>query len=130
MKRTLSTLAPVILLTFAFSCQKETVTPPTRKVQFVLYTNEDFSTSDGNVTFSLIIRSGSKTLLDSALAPMTLKDIPTQANKIVIEKRVPGNNQSKLQVGFKYDLENVGYSSYYDSCSVGQTFKKVEFAFR
>lgn len=130
MTKILSTVLFIVILALTFSCQKETVTPAIRKVQFVLYTNEDFSSSDNNITFSLIIKSGSKTLLDSSLAPMKLTEIPTQASKIVIEKRVPGNDQSKLLIGFKYSLENVGYSWYYDSCAAGQTFKKVEFAFR
>ena len=130
MKKNKSIVAFIATLALAFSCQKENVTPAIRKVQFVLYTNEDFSTSDTNITFSLIIKSGSKTLLDSALATMKLKEIPALANKIVIEKRVPNNDQSKLKIGFKYELENIGYSSYYDSCAVGETFKKVELAFR
>ncbi|HTH57925.1 MAG TPA: hypothetical protein VL728_17880 [Cyclobacteriaceae bacterium] len=130
MKKILSVMAFIAIFALTLSCQKEAVTPAIRKVQFVLYTNEDFSSSDGNITFSIVIKSGSKILLDSGLATMKLKEIPNQTNQIVIEKRVPGNDQSKLLVGFRYALENVGNSWYYDSCSAGQTFKKVEYAFR
>ena len=130
MKKIFALSAFVIVLAFTFSCQKETVSPVTRKIQFVLYTNEDFSASDDKITFSLIMKNGTKTLLDSSFATMKLKEIPDQAHKIVIEKSVPDNNSSKLLVGFKYELENVGYSWYYDSCAVGQSFKTVEFAFR
>lgn len=122
-----------VLLFALVACHKEGVTPDTwqeRKIRYVLYTTRDFSSDNGSVTFTLIMKNGAQTLFDSALAPMKLKDIPDSNHKMVIEKKVPGNNPALLKVGFQYSIENVGTSWHYDSCSVGQYFKTVEFAFQ
>src|SRR4051812_20641781 len=109
----------------ATSCKKETTTEeaPTvaRTVQFALYTDKDFSTDNHSITFRLFIQnSASQTIWDTVLAPMQIKGIPAEINKIVVEKTV-SYNTSLLKVGFDYDIENVGNSWYLDSFSAGQT---------
>ena len=76
------------------------------------------------------MRNNNKTLLDSALSPMKIKDIPNMANKIEIEKLVPNNDPSDLTVGFVYTIQGVGYSWFLDTCSRGETFKVLEYPFQ
>jgi hypothetical protein len=123
-------LIPVIILLSFGACNHETVAPAARRVEFTLYTNENFASDEHLITFHLIIQDQSKTLLDSALAPMKVKDIPDFTHKIVIQKTVPGNNRSTLKVGFTYEIENVGMSWYYDEYKAGEQFKAVEFSFK
>jgi hypothetical protein len=102
----------------------------TRKVQFVLYTDKDFSSNNQLITFKLSIeKSPNIVLWDSLLPSMKIKDIPGPANKWVIEKIVPGNDPSLLKTGFYYSIENVGSSWFIDSFSVGESFKIVDFNF-
>ena len=76
------------------------------------------------------MRTQTKILLDSELAPMRIKDIPNAANKIIITKTVPDNESSDLSVGFLYSIEGVGNSWHLDTCKAGETFKVVDFAFQ
>jgi hypothetical protein len=103
-----------------------------RTVQFVLFTDKDFSTDHKQITFKLSIQNpaANTTLWDSTLAPMAISDIPDIAHKLVVEKLVPNNDPSLLKVGFYYTIENVGNSWHLDSLSVGQTFKIVDFNFQ
>lgn len=121
------------LLLFA-SCDdhgKEVSPSPVRKVQFSLYTDKDFSNDNGLVTFKASIQNDkNQTLWDSTFAPMKLKDIPKAAQKIVVEKAVPGNVSSPLKVGFYYSIENVGNSWYVDRFEAGETLKKIDFNFQ
>ena len=119
------------------SCSKDNhpkpVTPTVeRTVQFVLFTDKDFSTDHKQITFKLSIQNpaANTTLWDSTLAPMAISDIPDIAHKLVVEKLVPNNDPSLLKVGFYYTIENVGNSWHLDSLSVGQTFKIVDFNFQ
>ena len=118
------------------SCKKQTtVQPPVnmvpRKVQFILYTDKDFSDNNELITFELAIQKTSNQVLwDSVLPPMKIKDIPGPANKWIIEKWVPGNDPSLLKVGFYYAIENVGNSWFIDSFKVVDTFKSVEYNFQ
>ena len=114
------------------SCTKEdspSPTAPPRKIRFVLYTEEDFS-SDNNITFSLVIRNSTKTLFDSSLSVMKVKDIPKSANKLIFEKQVPNDDGSVLTAGFYYTIENVGLSWYIDTCSAGQSLKVIDYSFK
>lgn len=128
---TLATLALVILT--ATSCKKDTSPVnhfPPRTIKFILYTKEDFSKDNHNITFSLFIRTHTKALFDSALSTIKIKDIPDSIHQLVIEKKVPNDDGSDLAVGFNYAIENVGYSWYTDTCSALETVKVVDFSFR
>jgi hypothetical protein len=119
------------------SCRKQTVDPATyspaviRKIQFTLYTQNDFSDNNENITFALFIQnSRNQILLDSPLTSMKIKDIPDFTHKLVIEKPVPNNDASLLKVGFKYSIENVGNSWHFESFKAGEVFKIVDFNFQ
>jgi hypothetical protein len=102
-----------------------------RTVSFLLYTDKDFSHDQGNISFNLFIENSSNgTLWDSALAPMKLRDIPGAANKILAQKSIPDSVQSLLKAGFRYSIEGVGSSWYFDSVNAGQASKIVEFDFK
>jgi hypothetical protein len=102
-----------------------------RKVQFVLYTEKDFSREENLITFTAFIKNATnKTLWDSVLPSVKIKDIPKLANKITIEKTVPGNDKGRLRVGFLYTIENVGMSWHNESFDAGEVFKIVEFKFQ
>jgi len=140
---------PVVLfasaILFGTSCNKEitdTTTHSTadlekvdqtvhRRIQFCLFTDKDFSKDRHTIRFTVFIQNArNKTLWDSALAPMQVKNIPDSAHRIVIRKKVPGNNMALLRVGFRYSIQNVGSSSYIDTSAAGETFKIVNFNFR
>ena len=124
-------VALLIVLTIT-SCKKYTSGTPypifNRKIRFQLYTDQNFSSNTSVIKFSLFIRGTNGILLDSALAPMEIKDIPNAANKLVFEKAVAGN--SDLAAGFRYEIDNVGTSWYIDSCKAGTNYKVVDFNFR
>ena len=121
----------IFVILFGTSCFKDPVSPAIeRKVQFVLYTDKDFTNDSGIITFRLSIQNAFNPLWDSTLAPMAIKDIPDSAHKIVVEKLVPFNDNSMLKVGFYYEIENVGNSWFLDSLPPGVAFKRVEFNFR
>jgi hypothetical protein len=101
-----------------------------RRIQFCLFTDKDFSRDKDTVRFTVFIQnSRNKTLWDSALAPMQVKNIPDSAHRIIIRKKVPGNNMALLKVGFRYSIQNVGSSSYIDTSAAGETLKIVNFNF-
>ena len=130
-----SFLVPAILLA-GISCNKQTAEPIpvrhiSRKVQFVLYTDKDFSDNNELITFELSIQKTTNQMLwDSVLPPMKIKDIPGPSNKWVIEKWVPGDEPSLLKTGFYYSIENVGSSWFVDSFKVGDTIKTIDFNFQ
>jgi hypothetical protein len=115
------------------ACNKTRLYPVSdnsRTIKYVLYTNKDFSDNSNNIKFSLFMRSHTKVLLDTELATMKIKEIPNADNKIIIEKTVPGNDNSDISVGFHYSIEGVGNSQHLDSIRAGETFKVVDFAFQ
>jgi hypothetical protein len=119
------------------SCKKQTTDPVPnipgvlRKVQFILYTDKDFSSDNDSIIFKLSIQKSTNQILwDSVLKPMKIKDIPNLAHKLVIVKSVPGNDTSLLKVGFYYSIENVGNSWHVDMFNAGETFKIVDFNFQ
>ncbi|MES2375991.1 MAG: hypothetical protein V4553_05415 [Bacteroidota bacterium] len=128
---------PVTIFAFLLitSCTKKvevipTPTPPSaRTIKFNLYTEQDFSTDNHNITFSVFIRNGTKTLLDSPITTMKVKDIPKLANKLMFEKKIV-NDDSELTAGFTYYIENVGYSWYLDTLSAGGKTKLINYSFR
>lgn len=106
-----------------------------RKVQFELYTDKDFSDDNAMITFKLSIQKlpnqfPDQILWDSVFSPMRIKDIPGQAQKIIVEKLVPNNDPSLLKVGFYYSIENIGRSWHLDSFATGEVFKTVDFNFQ
>ena len=102
-----------------------------RKVQFVLYTDKDFSSDNHTIIFKLTIQKPPGQILwDSTLAPMKIKDIPNVAHKLIVEKTVPGNDPSLLKVGFYYSIKHVGNSWYFNAFNAGETFKVVDFNFQ
>jgi hypothetical protein len=126
-----------ILAIIETSCTKQKTDYLSRKpvvhrtVSFSLYTDKDLSHDEANISFRLFIQNSSNTMLwDSALAPMKLRDIPGAANRILVEKSVPDYEKSLLKAGFRYSIEGVGDSWYFDSVNVGQALKIVEFNFK
>jgi hypothetical protein len=126
------TLLGIVLI--AWSCKKDQSTPGEqmveRTIQYILYTNEDFSDDEHNITFSVFARDNDSTLLDSAIATMKVKEIPSDENKIIIEKKILTDASTDLVAGFVYEIENVGVSWYLDSIPAGQNNKTIEFAFK
>lgn len=113
------------------SCTKETVSPAfPRGIEFQLYTNENFSAETNTIRFSVFIKSGNKTILDSALAPMLIKDIPAATNKIIIHKRIPASITGELSAGFNYTIDNVGNSWYKEQVLQTDESKVISFSFR
>lgn len=136
-KISVSTILFVLAIVIGTSCKKNlpdqlsVYTKVPRKVQFILYTDKDFSGENNIITFKLSIRKSTNEILwDSVLAPMQIKDIPSLAEKLVVEKYVPGNDPSRLKVGFYYSIENVGISWNLHSFEPGETFKTVDFNFQ
>jgi hypothetical protein len=119
------------------SCKKEVISnspktaPVYRTIKFVLYTNKDVSNNQHDVSFKLFIENSKFDLLwDSTLAPMKVKDIPGSDGKIVVEKLVPNDDNSVLRVGFHYNIEDTGNSSYFQSFAPGQSVKIIDFNFQ
>ena len=135
MKNTIIVLTTLfIILLTTLSCNKEKPKPGTEKVertiQYVLYTNEDFSDDEHNITFSVFARDDERTLLDSAITTMKVKEIPSIDNKIIIEKKLITDASTDLVAGFVYEIEHVGVSWYLDSIPAGQNSKTIEYAFK
>jgi len=125
-----SSILGILIILIGSYCNKNTTDQipnrpgPARKVQFRLYTDHDLSGDNHTIIFRLSIQnSKNQTLWDSLLAPMTIKNIPDSTHTIIVEKSVPGNDPSKLKVGFYYSIENVGNSWHLDSLNTIDTFK-------
>jgi hypothetical protein len=101
-----------------------------RKVHYELYTDENFSDNQEKIQFTLFMRDAGKTIFDSSLATMKIKDIPDFDHRLIIEKLVPGNNASALTIGFVYQIENVGISSWLEPFPAGDTIGLIKFPFR
>lgn len=136
-KKSVLSILIVSIIMIGTSCKKYTsgdmrVHPNVpRLVQFDLYTDKDFSHDNNIITFKISIQKATDEVLwDSVLAPMQIKDIPQLAQKLVVEKYVPGNDPSLLKVGFYYSIENVGNSWHLDSFEPGEIFKIVNFNFQ
>src|SRR4051794_3588577 len=138
LKNNLYSLMLVILLpAVGTSCNKETDAPGAgdtivnKKIQYTLYTDKDFSGLTDSIEFSLFVQNlHDQVIWDSALMPMELKDIPGIANKIVAEKVVTLKKDSLYKVGFKYIIDEVGHSSFFDTLKANDTFKEISFNFK
>src|SRR3954447_24142582 len=115
----LMTVALLSLVLSFSSCNKDGDKPNNnkveRKIKYVLYTNEDFSDDEHNITFSVFARDNNRTLLDSAISTMKVKEVPSAANKIVIEKTLTTEASTALLAGFVYEIDGVGVSWHLDS---------------
>lgn len=128
-------IATLLFASFLVSCTKNpgivNIQHKTeRKFRFQLYTNENYSEDNAVIHFSIFIRNHARTIFDSALAPMRIKDIPDSTHKLLFEKTVLESNTSDLAAGFNYDIEFVGRSWYLDTSNAGNAFKIIDFAFR
>ena len=136
MKRSLGALLVLAVIFLLASCKKEKTTPvvaSAKTIKFVLYTNKDFSTDDDTIRFSLTIRNNAGTIkarsiFDSTLAVMKIKDIPGPSNKLVISKTVPDDG-SVLEAGFIYSTK-FGIGSDFDTVSTNEKLKVLEYAFQ
>lgn len=128
------TISAFFVAVTATSCKKDHHTPvvlnPARTIKFVLHTEKDFSADNHNITFQLIIRNHTKTIFDTTLATIKIKDIPHAPNSLVFEKQVPGNDPSQLAAGFTYTIENVGTADFLDMVKAGENFKVIDYSFQ
>ncbi len=127
-------LATLIVVVLAMSCKKYSTggmyLPNDRKFRFQLYTNKDFSDDTTVINFSIFIKKANNILFDSVLASMQIKEIPDSTHKLTIDKIVSVNDNIDLAAGFRYEIENVGNSSYTDTSKAGNPFKIIDFAFQ
>jgi hypothetical protein len=132
MKYTLFLFLLIISVATGSSCKKTDSPSPstTRKIQFNLYTQKDFSGITDDINFTLIIKEGPHILWDTALATMKIKDIPDSLHKLTFEKQVLAGNDSTLVAGFLYEIVNVGQSWYLDTCQAGEKLKVVNYSFQ
>ncbi|MBS1532052.1 MAG: hypothetical protein JSU01_17255 [Bacteroidetes bacterium] len=129
---------PTVILLFAAiclttSCKKEKpVQPPvsasTRTLRFILYTNENFSGNNYDISFSLHISDGMSAPFDSTVFTAKVKDIPDKAHQLVFEKRIPYGKT--VTAGFVYAIKDVGYSWHLDTCAANEKFKVIEYPFQ
>ena len=119
------------MLFLASACHKNSTPPAPRTVNYVLYTEKDFSGNHDTIRFEIIMKSGNQTLLDSPFALMTVAQIPGLANKIDVQTTVPeAYRNADLVVGFLYGIDNVGNSWWLDSAEAGNLHKIVTYNFR
>ena len=138
MKRTaVLSILFVSMIVLITSCKKYSsgYTPPgtefPRRVRFVLYSDKDLSNDNNTITIKLSIeRSINDILWDSVLPPMRIKDIPKPGEALIVEKYVPGNDQSLVKVGFHYTIDNIGNASHMDPFEPGEIFKIASFNFQ
>lgn len=133
MRKNLLTIFCACAFLLTAACKKSTTSDlvATRKIKFILYTDKDFSGDNGNIQFKLSIQKlPNQILWDSVLPPMRIKDIPNLAHKLVVEKAVPGNDDTTIKAGFTYTIENVGNSWYYDISNEGEKYKEILFNFQ
>lgn len=121
----------LLLLMLLFAACTKTYHTSVRNIQFILYTDSDFSKDRHTVIFRPFIKdSGGKVLWDSAFSAMELSNIPDKAHKIVVVKQIRSHENSILKVGFAYQIENVGSSQYIDSWKPEETNKVLDFNFK
>ena len=127
----------VFTILIGISCEKQAIenlpknTTVLRTIRFVLYSDKDLSGDQHDIAFKLFIENSAHTILwDSMLPTIKIKAIPNRANKLVVEKVVPNDGNSLLKAGFRYSIEDVGYSGHFDSIYVGETLKIVDFNFQ
>ncbi|HEY9001900.1 MAG TPA: hypothetical protein VIM89_11150 [Mucilaginibacter sp.] len=136
MKRFAGTLLVLAAISFIISCKKEKSQPAaasSKTIKFVLYTNEDFSTDEDTIRFALTIRNNagtikSRSIFDTTLMLMKIKDIPGPSNKLVFSKTVPDDG-TLLEAGFIY-YTRFGVGSKFDTVSTNEKLKVFEYPFQ
>ncbi len=136
MKRFPGALLVLAVVSLIISCKKAKPQPipaSAKTIKFVLYTNEDFSDDEDTIRFALTIRNNvgtinSRSIFDTALALMRIKDIPGPGNKIVISKTVPDDG-TLLEAGFIYSTK-FGVGSKFDTVSTSEKLKVFEYPFQ
>ncbi len=133
MKQIPNLIAGSVIFATILGCKKHNATPPpppTRTIQYQLYTTQDFSTVKDSITFQLSMRDGATVIFDSTLAPMRISEIPDNAHQILFKKPVPaGHEKSDLVVGFLYEIKDIGSSWFLDSSKAGSTIKIIDYNF-
>lgn len=130
---------PAAILTFAVicltaSCKKANpVKPPVttsyRTLRFILYTNQDFSGNNENISFALHIDDGHTAPFDSTVFSTQVKNIPDKAHELVFEKKIPDDGKT-LTAGFTYMIQNIGYSWHLDTVAANDKLKVIEYPFQ
>lgn len=134
-KYILIAFALVLTMPLMNSCTKDSAPPQpakARTIHYQLFTSGSFTTDFNMVTFTLHIKSADNSIVwDSVMAPMRINEIPNEANKIEVFKKVPNDDgKTPLSVGFLYTIQNVGMSWFLDSCGPADTLKVVRFDFK
>ncbi|MFI5162543.1 MAG: hypothetical protein ACHQHN_14785 [Sphingobacteriales bacterium] len=130
-----SALLILALICLVTSCKKEKpVNPPAtasyRTLRFILYTNQDFSGNNENISFALHISNAQSTIkFDSTVFSAKVKDIPDKAHQLVFEKKIPDDGTA-VAADFFYTIENVGMSWYLDTCAANEKTKVIEYPFQ
>jgi len=116
------------------SCKKERPQQPvaqssSRTLRFILYTNEDFSGDEHNISFALHIDNGKTAPFDSTVFSTKVKNIPDKAHQLVFERKIP-NDGLPVTAGFVYTIQNVGISWHLDTCAANEKLKVIEYPFQ
>lgn len=132
---TLCTIALMVLGACRKSHPDPDPVPLTRTVEYHLYTKENFSTDNHEITFRVYLRSNSRPggirIMDSAIQTMLIKDVPDQAHQLIFHKTVPaGFERDTLTAGFIYDIKDVGESWFLDTIGPKTALKIIDYNFR
>jgi hypothetical protein len=127
----------VLCIFLLVSCKKNNADLPpnklstTKTIRFQLYTNQDFSTNESTIIFKASIQNvgNNQIIWDSTFATRKIKEIPGEANKIIVQKSILVTD-STLKVGFYYTITNVGSSWYLDTVGKGTSFKLIDYNFQ
>jgi hypothetical protein len=140
MKKSIILFIIVAVVCSVLSCRKQetpgkianpvTTADNKRVFRFQLYTTQDFSADNHVINFSLFVKNATRTLFDSSIASMRIKDIPDADHKLVIEKTVSDNDNTDLAAGFRYEIQGVGISWFIDTSKAGSGFKIIDYAFQ
>jgi len=127
----------VLAVSLTLSCKKEksqpVITTSTKTIKFILYTNEDFSTDEDTIRFLLTIRNNvgtinSRSIFDTTLMLMKIKDIPGPSNKLAFSKTIPDDG-TLLEAGFIYSTK-FGVGSKFDTIGTSEKLKVFEYPFQ
>ncbi|MFY8090210.1 MAG: hypothetical protein ACOVMI_03065 [Chitinophagaceae bacterium] len=124
---------PIAVLLLVTACCKcyELENNTVKTIHFSISTNEDFSTNNDSITFSLAIKQlNNQIIWDSTIPAMKIKDIPKQPLKINIAKQFHSSEITTLRVGVYYTIKNVGNAWYTDTFHTMNANKTLDFNFK